>query len=74
MGSNPARQKSEKSLYIREKSPNQRKVSKSEKSLKATKLIMLIPSKPNDISLLLLLLLKHNLNIHHCQIHYQINH
>ena len=89
---------SEKSLYIREKSPNQRKVatsgksleirekslhqekslyqrkvSKSEKSLKNTKLIMLIPSKPNDIRLLLLLsLLKHSLNRHHCQIHYQI--
>ena len=60
--------KSEKSLYIREKSPNQRKVSRP---------LMLIPSKPNDVRLLLLLLsllLKHSLNLHHCQIHYQINH
>ena len=63
--------KSEKSLYIRETSPNQRKISTSEKSLKIIKLIMLMPSKPNDIRLLLLLLLllKHSLNPHNCQIH-----
>ena len=38
--------KPEKSLHIREKSPNKEKVSKSEKSLKIAKLIILIPSKP----------------------------